>query len=119
MGLFSKKSKAREELEAPPAPPEDISERLPELSDIEYQKAEKPKELVHEVPLNPLFVDVETFREVVEEVNIIKSILKETEDAAERTQNFSDDEETEFRRWKNLIYETHKNLMYCEKILFG
>ena len=116
MGLFSKKKKIQEELEVPLAPPK---EKFPEIPQEIKINLEKPKELAKHEVSKPLFISVDIFEEVLEEIGLIKNIIRETYDAASRTEEFAEDEEKEFKRWKNLVFDVQKNMLYCEKILFG
>jgi len=117
MGLFFKK-KAEDELTVPPAPEfEEIS--APEFPEIpEDFKTAKPRELEHEMPARPLFMSLGDYKGVIEEIELTKNIMREAEDAAVRIEEFSVDEEQQFKKWQSLVSDVQKNLIYCEKTLF-
>ena len=131
MGLFSRKKRfSEEDLEVPSAPGEEELDmpEFPELPEEELdmpeepempEVIEKPVELEeHEIPSKPLFIDINDFKEILEELGMMKTILKEADDAGSRTEEFAIDEDNDLRRWKNLVYDIQKKLIYCEKTLF-
>ena len=74
MGLFSKKKKIQEELEVPLAPPKEKFQEIPKEIKTNL---EKPKELAEYEVSKPLFINLDTFEEVLEEIGRIKNIIKE------------------------------------------
>lgn len=132
MGLFSRKKRFVEEnLDVPVAPGEEDLEmpEFPELpeEDLEFPEEpempeviEKPAELEeHEIPSKPLFIDVNDFKEILEELGMMRTILKEADDAGSRTEDFAIDEDKELRKWQNSIKDIQRKLIYCEKTLFS
>lgn len=131
MGLFSrKKRKVDEELEVPSAPSEDdeMPEEMPEFPAIpeEFKLPEKdklkPPEIIEETreiiePTKPLFIEISDFKEILEELGMMKTILKEADDAGARTEEFAAGEDKELRKWESIVYDAQKKLIYCEKIL--
>ena len=114
MRLFSRK---KTELEVPMAPPE-----LPELEETEPEEKEGlielPKEKrEEEMQERPLFIDMNSFKDVVDELGAIKKVLREEDDSIARIEEFSHGEDNELKRWHDIIIQIQKNLIYCEKIL--
>ena len=131
MGLFSRKKRnVDEELEVPSAPSEDdeMPEEMPEFPAIpeEFKLPEKdklkPPEIIEETreiiePTKPLFIEISDFKEILEELGMMKTILKEADDAGARTEEFAAGEDKELRKWESIVYDAQKKLIYCEKIL--
>ena len=66
----------------------------------------------------PLFVDVLLFREVIDEIASISGRLKESHDSLSRLEEFREDEEKEFKRWRSNVQDIQKKLIYVDKTLF-
>ena len=145
MNIF--KSKKREsldkkELDIPPAPP--TSDELPEfpspseigkmpkkipkapappnMKKIEAEAVREQEEVLEEREelslTRPIFVPLENFRDVMDEVTLVKNILKENEDTLVRVSEFKEDEDKEFNKWENQIRDIQKKLIYADKTLF-
>ena len=132
------------ELEIPPAPP--TLEELPELpSPKEIHKVEI-KKAVEEPPVSvvedfeeravekqeeeldmredlalkkPIFMPIELFRDILEEVGMIAHTLKENTDTLVRVSHFKEDEDKEFKKWESQVNEIQRKLIYVDKTLFG
>ena len=138
MGIrdFLKGKKKEEVLDVPPAPP--TAEELPEfpsmgeapeprkgpsIEDIEQKAVEEVSEELEQreelVIKKPVFVSFETFRDMMEEVALINSILKENEDTLTRVSEFKEDEDKEFKKWQAQISDMQKKLIFADKTLFG
>jgi hypothetical protein len=130
MGLFSRKKRGiAEELDVPSAPEEEIEEmpKFPEIPEefkpLPEEEKLRPPEIVEEAreliePTKPLFIEVNDFKEVLEEIGMMKTILKEADDAAARTEEFAADEDKELRKWETVVSDAQRKLIYCDKILF-
>ena len=116
MGLFFKKKQAESDL--PPLPEiEEMS--APEFPEIPKGiRDEKREELEHEAPTSPIFMNIEDYKGILEELELAKNILKEADDAAARIDEFSLNEEQHLKKWYSLVSDIQKNLIYCEKTLF-
>lgn len=132
---------AKKELSIPEAPP--TSEELPELpkerskdkelftkdnADLNVKKEEEKalkmqqKELDQRDELKlvkPIFVDVELYRDIVDELGLIKNTMKENEDTIARVAEFKQDEDQEFKKWQNQILDIQRKLIYADKTLFS
>ena len=132
-----------EELEVPAAPP--TSEELPEFPSEaapKVKKAEKEVEIVskdvvekeegyaiqlqkgelgerEELKPKPIFVDLQLYKDMLDEVGLIKSVLKENEDALARVAEFKQDEDKEFKKWQDQLLDVQRKLIFADKTLFG
>jgi hypothetical protein len=137
----------KEELEVPPAPP--TMEELPSPEEVATIKAvkeavEKPaktklfpsaveqmeekaveetKELVEEREelqlRKPIFISLESFKDIIDEVSLASNILKENEDILTRINEFKEDEDKQFNKWESQLKDMQKKLIYVDKSLFG
>jgi hypothetical protein len=145
MGLFRRKKKEIPEklLEVPAAP--STAEELPSPKEVASIKAvkeavEKPRpapsmermerraiekqreelEEREELKLTkPLFIPAESYKELLEEIGLAKSILKENEDIITRVSEFKEDEDKEFNKWESQFKDMQKKLIFIDKTLFG
>jgi hypothetical protein len=67
----------------------------------------------------PIFIPIEQFRFIVDEMGLVKNILKENEDTLARVSEFKEDEDKEFNKWESQIKDIQKKLIYADKTLFG
>ncbi|MBW2965510.1 hypothetical protein KY342_00230 [Candidatus Woesearchaeota archaeon] len=137
----------KEELEVPPAPP--TTEELPSPEEVATIKAvkeavEKPvkqklvpsvveqmeeraveetKELVEEREdlrlQKPIFISLESFKDIIDEISLTSNILKENEDILTRINEFKEDEDKQFNKWESQLKDMQKKLIYVDKALFG
>lgn len=141
MGIkeFLTGKKKEKTIEVPPAPPS--ADELPELPSVKDVPELKPKpeipsiesiekEAVEEVDeelaergelvvKKPVFVTFESFRDMMDELALVKNILKENEDTLTRVSEFKEDEDKEFKKWQAQISDIQKKLIYADKTLFG
>jgi len=139
-GLF--KSKEEPKLEVPPPPPLE-EEELPEFPEIPEEKAvreelEKPRisiegiekaavreqedvleKMEHPRYTKPIFINVKNYRDVLDEIGLIKNIVKENMDVVTRISEFKEDEDKEFEKWQKIIGDMQKKLIFVDKTLFG
>jgi len=108
--------------EIPTAPPAPKLEEVPEAEKME-EKAfkEERKELkkaeLHEA-FKPSFVKMESFQSIINELGLIKSIAKESEDAIARVDDFAGDQEKEFNKWHAQLNDIQKKLIFIDKTIF-
>ncbi len=147
--FLKKEGKAGEDLEIPPAPPikealPTFSEREvkaikeaverprkkekpvapPErIIDVEEAAVASQRRLLgrreHLELTKPLFIDVNVFRNIVDEIALVQNTLKEADDSLARLDEFKEDEDKEFKRWLNDVQDVQKKLIYVDKTLFG
>ena len=139
LDIFKPKKKESFHLEVPRAPPsEDELPDFPE-QDVEKKEVLKPassivkriekravkeqQELLDErehLSLHkPIFMAVETFRDISEEIQLTSHILKENEDVLVRVSQFKEDQDKEFKKWESQTTDIQKKLIYVDKILFN
>ena len=147
MGLLFWKKKEKAESEKPistelevPAPPESKKELPPFIPEIkaikeavepapppaavetteeeELKLARKTLEKKARRGEGPIFVKVSDFRNVLDELGLIKSALKESNDIITRTLQFKEDEDAAYSKWQKTINEINRNLLFIEKTLF-
>ncbi len=108
---------AKEIPEIKPKPMPPPIERIEERA-VEEEKAELEER--EELALKkPIFITFESFRDMMDEISLIKNILKENEDTLTRVSEFKEDEDKEFKKWQNQISDTQKKLIFADKTLFG
>ena len=122
----------RRELEIPPAPPK--KEELPTFP-IPKKRVVSPVEKIEEEAVKsqqeeleereelklrkPIFVDLDLYKEMINEITLINSTLKEGKDSLARMDEFREDEDKEFSKWENSIKDIQKKLIYADKTLFA
>ena len=146
LDFFKQKNKKQaeipEDLDVPPAPPKKeelpefpIPDEVPEfkeesipvkkeVSPIEkFEKAvvkEQQEELnSRDLTLKkPIFVYLDSYREMINELGLIKTTLKESTDSLARVAQFKEDEDKEFNKWEGLLKDVQKKLIFADKTLF-
>lgn len=149
LDLFKKEDKRekypdKRTLDVPPAPP--TAEELPSLpsgninmhrikskeivedkSDyiekMEARAVNEGKEIVEEredISLKkPIFVPIDLFRNISDEISSTQNIVKENGDTIARIEDFKEDEDKEYNKWEIQIKDIQKKLIYVDKTLFG
>ncbi len=144
MGMFRFFKGNKRELEVPPAPP--VSEELPSFPSMRagsrirtkgvkgthpstyYDAAEEKAvreekaelEVREELEVKkPVFVPANSFRDMLDEINLIRNVLQENEDAVTRMAEFKGDEDKEFNKWQSQLADIQKKLIFADKTLFG
>lgn len=139
--LKSKKNKPKVDIEVPSAPPSE--EELPEFPSpakesrkdakaavekkseakrveelaVRSEKQELHKMEQHEVK-KPIFVKIDAYKDMTDEIGLIKTNLKEAEDLVKRVAEFKEDEDKEFNKWQDQLNDIQKKLIFADKILF-
>lgn len=140
--FFKKKGKEetpkpKRVVEIPPAPPKQELPSFPSTEDIpdfdmisktapvekEEESAVKAQqeelEEREELELKkPIFVYLDNYKELINELTLIKNTLKESSDSLARVDAFKEDEGKEFRKWENHIKDIQKKLIYVDKTVF-
>ena len=145
MGLkdfFKSKKKVgfpeKKELEIPPAPP--TKEELPsfpspeEIPEVKEEKAPsvvekregyaiktQQEELEEREDLTlrkPIFVYLDMYKEMINEIGLTLTTLKESSDSLARVAEFKEDEDKEFNKWGTQIKDIQRKLTYADKTLF-
>lgn len=144
MGLFDvfKGKHKASNLEVPNAPPSvstlpDISSELPEFPESEisrkktispierFQKkavSEERKELEERenmVLKKPIFVDLDYFKVMLDEMGMVKKHLKEMNDGLARLDDFRSDKQKEFEKWRKSLEDVQRKLIFADKTLFS
>lgn len=106
--------------EIPSAPPEPIKPKAEKIEEkvFKEEKAEITKAELHEEVTKPTFVRMESFQSIISELNLIKSIAKESEDAIARVDDFAGDQEKEFNKWQTQLNDIQKKLIFVDKTTF-
>ena len=144
LNIFGKKKEAKKfefpskaALEAPPKPPvADVGE-LPEVPEPheeqaapaveEYEvpeQAAEPEREVHRedvievTPKKPIFVKVELYRNLLNEVSIAGTTLRESESSLVRLSHVRAEEDNEFDKWQKQVNDIQRKLIFVDKSLF-
>jgi len=67
----------------------------------------------------PIFVYLESYKEMMNEVSLIQTTLKEGADSLVRVTEFKEDEDKEFNKWESTIKDIQRKLTYVDKTLFA
>jgi hypothetical protein len=66
----------------------------------------------------PLFVNIVGFKELLEDIDIIKKDLRNGSKILENIIEFKNTQDHKFMKWENSLEEVEKKLMYIDKSLF-
>ena len=107
----------REAVEKPMRPVPSAVERM------EERAVEETRELVEEREelklRKPIFLRLESFRDIIEEVSLTSNILKENEDILTRINEFKEDQDKRFNKWETQLKDMQRKMIYVDKALFG
>ena len=57
----------------------------------------------------PIFVHLDSYKELMNEITLVKNTLKESTDSLTRVAEFKEDEDKEFNKWGNQIKDIQRN----------
>lgn len=105
---------------------EDISPSVQEIKETQVQDMPAAQQETSELriekhavmPGKPLFIRVGDYREVLQGTANIKSHLKEADSVIQRVNELKDEQEKEFNRWKSIIEDINRKMIYVDKVLF-
>ena len=90
---------------------------------MEEKAVKETKEQVEEreglILRKPIFISLESFKDIIDEVSLTSNILKENEDILTRINEFKEDEDKQFNKWESQLKDMQKKLIYVDKSLFG
>jgi len=133
LDFFKKKRKepsfSEFDIDVPPAPP---TEEFPDIPSFKQSKKlgsepiESEEKIAEEIIpekegvelSQPIFVDINLFRDTMDEINLTKSILKENDDTLARVSEFRQSQEKEFKKWQDSLLDIQKKLIFVDKGLF-
>ena len=67
----------------------------------------------------PIFVYLDSYKEIMKEINVTQNTLKEGADSLSRVSDFKEDEDKEFKKWESHIKDIQRKLIYADKTLFA
>ncbi|HLD06342.1 MAG TPA: hypothetical protein VJC16_02295 [Candidatus Nanoarchaeia archaeon] len=87
---------------------------------------QRPREMSREMPLMPeqqrtmrsMYIKGDDFREITENIEIIRRRMRESEQALMRLNNLKNDQDKLFERTDSAIEDVQRKLMYVDKALF-
>jgi len=89
-------------------PPEPVHEE-------KHEADEKPR---REVPTEPVFVNVGSYKGIMDSVVVIKNNLKEAEEVIERMNGIKNEEDKEFEKWRQSLEDVQRKISYVDKVIF-
>jgi len=95
-------------------PPE---ERLFEEESI-YEVGREVEELKVHVPLEPVFVEVEHFKDVLDDLNSARISLKEGVDIMNKIEEIRLEKDKKFEEWKSQLEDMQRKLIFIDRTLF-
>jgi len=94
---------------------EDIEKDLFNEEKEEFKLKEEHKIAIQP---KPIFIRMESFQSIIDELNQVRSIAKESDDAISRVGDFTGDQEKEFNRWQSMLNDLQKKFIFIDKTLF-
>lgn len=124
--------------ELPPLFEEKVPEELPDFPEFEHKELLLPEipqpkeiEVKEEAPLmkmekpeiprhekGPIFVEVNDFKKMLEEVTHIKNELKSGDTSAEKTLDIKNEQDRKFTKFKSIVEDLERKILYVDKTLF-
>lgn len=146
--LFKKKSKGiglmgKSDVDTPPiSPMEEESVELPTFPSAEEVKSSKPKEkdtsAVEKLEMGavkgveeelgerddlelvrPIFIEAKLYRGVMDDVGVLKTVLKNNTESLTKIGDLKDDRERNYNKWHKQIEDIQRKLIYADNVLFG
>ncbi|MBW2978397.1 hypothetical protein KY331_06130 [Candidatus Woesearchaeota archaeon] len=110
------------EIPIAPPKPEPMKAEKPEAQKIEARAFKEERKELKKAEMReefkPLFIKMESFQSIINELGHIKSIAKESEDAIARVDDFAGDQEKEFNKWHSQLNDMQKKLIFIDKTIF-
>ncbi|MEE9525279.1 MAG: hypothetical protein V3V78_01585 [Candidatus Woesearchaeota archaeon] len=129
---------SKDELPTFPSPgeiPEFKKQKAPDLELPDVPKGPSPTERAEDYAIQktrdeleerddlrlkkPIFVYLESYRELMNEVSSIQNTLKEGSDSLSRVSEFKEDQDKEFNKWESQLKDIQRKLLYADKALFA
>lgn len=146
--LFKKKKKGldlpeKSEIDIPPAPPmmPEESVELPTFPTPEATEPIKPESAMPSVEkmeasaikgvegelgeredlelVRPIFIEANLYKGVMDDVGVLKSVLKDSTNRLQRIGELKDDREKNYGLWHKQIEDIQRKLIYADNSLFG
>jgi len=67
----------------------------------------------------PIFVKLDDYKGINDELSVAKVILNEGEDIFIRIIDFNELQDTEYKKWGSLVADIEKKILYVDNTLFG
>jgi|TARA_B100001971_G_C18208994_1_gene549425 hypothetical protein len=75
--------------------------------------------LKHEpAPLKPIFLRVETFKDIRKDISVIRNGLKNNDEVLTKLGNTKNAKDNEFNKWQKTMEDVQKKMMFIDKNLF-
>ena len=114
---YYSKGEAAEELPAPPMRPMKARPVRSGLDELESGFERRPMELERTVPESP-FIRMEHFRDVMDEISLIKNELKEMDNLFISLDDVKSEKDAQFEKWQKVHMDMQRKLIYMDKTLF-
>jgi len=106
--------------EAPKPKPKKIPSSVKKAERSAVRSQQKELEEREELKLKkPIYVYLDSYKEIMKDMKNIKNTLKEGEDSLKRVAEFKEDEDEEFKKWESQLKDIQKKLIYADKTLFA
>jgi SepF-like predicted cell division protein (DUF552 family) len=83
-----------------------------------YEVGKEIEELKERIPLRPVFVEVEKFKETLDDLNSAKVALKEGADVIAKLEEIRFEKDKAFEKWKSQLEDIQRKLIFVDKTLF-
>ena len=123
----------KKEIKPLPAPEhEEKPKKLPEFPEIKepaaeeklfeeesvYEVAKEVEELKEHVPLKPVFVEVERFKDILDDLNSTRISLKDGVEIMSKLEEIRLEKDKNFDNWKSQLEDIQRKLIFIDKTLF-
>jgi len=104
---------------SPPSLPKKSFPRFKQIPKVFDKTIEEkmPSKKIVKPRLKPIFVDVDDYKSIINNTNVIRSKLLEAEDFAKKLNHLQDKEEKILDKWSSRLEELDKKLTYVDKVI--
>lgn len=88
------------------------------MANTEFEEAptyEEPRKLNVD---EPIFVEVQHYKALMDEISTVKNRLKESADVLQKVADLKESQEADFEKWHNTLQDIQRKLIFVDKTLF-
>jgi len=108
------------------------TKKLPEFPDVKnipaeekffeeesvYEVGQEVEELKERAPVRPVFVEVERFKDVLDDLNSAKILLKDGAEIMSKLEEIRLEKDKNFDKWKTQLEDIQRKLIFIDRTLF-
>jgi hypothetical protein len=103
--------------EFPPMPRESIPSSIPHLA-LRAPAERSSIMMMHPSARKDVFVDVSQYSTVLGELDKLKSVISKGQSTLNGLMSMKSEEDAEFERWRNVLEDMERKLLFIDKTLF-